>query len=718
MSDVPVPRATSLIDSLLDRVRSNDASLADDLRRAIKSVTAEREFGLVFNRHLPETVELPGRAVRVRDKVRIKDGSDGRTWRVNKVRRTKSGRVAELVSADADAEAGNQPLDNLVVIADFRDPVYPGLKSTGRAADGEDKPFHTVINAENAHALEALTFTHTGKLDCIYIDPPYNTRANDWKYNNDYVDPSDSYSHSKWLAFMERRLKLAKKLLNPTDSVLIVAIDEKEYLRLGLLLEQTFPQARVQMISSAINPAAQARSGSFARIDEYLFFVMVGDAAPTRIMLDREWVSAKGRTHTGQARWDLLRRSGTGAKRSDSPGGFYPIYVDRKTRRVVEIGEPLPKGVSKPPTKRGRVAVLPIRKDKSEGRWQVSTSTLASYVEQGRVRIGGNATNGFVVYYLKPGEWVKVESGEYPVLGVGDDGAVVLDGSDNEDISEVFAVPTTQWRIARHDSTQYGSRLLPVLTPGHDFPFPKSLYAVEDALRFFVANKPNATVLDFFAGSGTTAHAVMRLNRQDDGRRQSISITNNEVSAEEQKNLRAQGLHPGDPDWEKWGICEYVTKPRLVAAVTGVTHEGQPVSGSYKFIDEFAMSEGFKENVEFFTLTYEDAEAVRLDLAFTAVAPMLWLRAGGQGARIDTPTDTFAIADHYGVLFNPDHWRGFVRALAKVEDLRCVYVVTDDDALFQRVTSKLPDDVNGRRLDVVRLYENYLNNFEINTTRV
>ncbi len=92
-------------------------------------------------------------------------------------------------------------------------------------------------------------FTHAGKVDCIYIDPPYNSGARDWKYNNDYVDDTDAYRHSKWLAFMERRLKLAKELLNPDDSVLIVTIDEKEYLRLGLLLEQTFPAARIQMVT-------------------------------------------------------------------------------------------------------------------------------------------------------------------------------------------------------------------------------------------------------------------------------------------------------------------------------------------------------------------------------------------------------------------------------------------------------------------------------------
>ncbi len=109
--------------------------------------------------------------------------------------------------------------------------------------------------------LKALTWTHRGKVDAIYIDPPYNTGAKDWKYNNDYVEGEDLYRHSKWLAMMERRLMVAKELLNPADSVLIVTIDEKEYLRVGLLLEQVFPGSRIQMISASINPAAVARAG-------------------------------------------------------------------------------------------------------------------------------------------------------------------------------------------------------------------------------------------------------------------------------------------------------------------------------------------------------------------------------------------------------------------------------------------------------------------------
>ena len=175
----------------------------------------------------------------------------------------RAAETATVGRVDAEGRRSRRrtsPLADLVVVAEFRDPIYPGLVSTGTVERGGDKPYHSVINAENFHALQTLLFTHRGKVDAIYIDPPYNTGARDWKYNNDYVESDDQYRHSKWLAFMERRLLLAKELLNPDDSVLIVTIDEKEYLRLGLLLEQMFPEATIQMVTTSINPSGR-RSG-------------------------------------------------------------------------------------------------------------------------------------------------------------------------------------------------------------------------------------------------------------------------------------------------------------------------------------------------------------------------------------------------------------------------------------------------------------------------
>jgi len=716
----------SRLSDLLRQVERKDRQLAEDLRSEFQQLSKRRAFGLNFERHIPETVELPGRPVRRGDKVRFlaergqTPGSvDSRIWQVVSIdtegRGKKATRVAKLVHRDnpeADIEKTSRAAKDLVVIAEFRDPIYPGLKSTGTVERGGDKPFHTVINAENYHALQALLYTHEGKVDAIYIDPPYNTGARDWKYNNDYVDSEDAYRHSKWLAMMERRLKLAKRLLNPENSVLMVTIDEKEVLRLGLLLNQVLPEARIQMVSSQINPAAVARAGAFGRSDEYLYFVKLGNATPTKIELSREWVSAKGRTHNVAIRWDLLRRSGKqGSDRKSSPGCFYPIYVDPDGPKVAKIGEALPKGVSQPESVPGTTAVLPIRKDDSEGRWQWTPSTLKSRLAEGRVRISGSIKKGFTVSILKPGEYKKILDKEVEVLGYGPDGSIIVAGQENG--GTVRAIPSTQWRIASHDATQYGTRLLDdSLLTGRDFPYPKSLYAVEDTLRFFVADKPNAIILDFFSGSGTTAHAVMRLNKQDDGRRQCISVTNNEVSADEQQALREKGLRPGDPEWEALGICEYITKPRIQAAITGETPEGKPINGDYKFTDGFPMADGFKENVEFFDLTYQAPRPVAHHRSFGAIAPLLWLKAGAQGRRIDAPDAHFDVADTYGVLFDLDSAHGFIEAVTAAASVRMAFIITDDDRGFQSVCTELPAHV-----EAVRLYESYLTNFVINTGR-
>jgi len=249
--------------------------------------------------------------------------------------------------------------------------------------------------------------------------------------------------------------------------------------------------------------------------------------------------------------------------------------------------------------------------------------------------------------------------------------------------------------------------------PDRRFPYPKSLYAVEDALRLAVGQKPNAVILDFFSGSGTTAHAVMRLNRQDGGRRQCISVTNNEVSADEQRALRRQGLRAGDAEWEALGICDYITKPRVTAAITGKTPEGEPIKGDYKFTDEFPMADGFEENAAFFTLTYESALPVRHHRAFQRIAPMLWLRAGSRGRIItDLGDDGWDVAESYGVLQNLDRAQEFAEALTDAEGVRIAYVVTDDEAAFQMVCRDLPNGVVS-----VRLYESYLQNFELNARR-
>lgn len=625
------------------------------------------------------------------------------------VRKAGDSRVAELrlVTAEGTSTA-NVAVDDLVVVAEFNDTIYPGLISTGKVERGDDRPYHTVINGENYHALKALTWSHRGKVDAIYIDPPYNTGARDWKYNNDYVEGDDQYRHSKWLAFMERRLMLAKELLNPADSVLIVTIDEKEYLRLGLLLEQVFQGAAIQMVTTVINHSGVARGRQFFRSDEYIFFVFIGAVTvmPTGADMLNPPESTEGKRIDI---WNRLLRRGTNARRQDRPNLFYPFWIDAEAKRIDSVGDAIPLTTSastvKPP-RPGLVACWPLRLDGSEGNWQISPDRARKGLVEGIVRLGAftESRGRWSVSYLRSAEQARIRRGEIEVVGRDENGALILRQSDTVDRVKS---PVTTWNQRSHNAGAGGSNVLRAVLPGRRFPFPKSLYAVEDALRFFVKDKPSALILDFFAGSGTTAHAVMRLNKQDGGRRQCISVTNNEVGAEEQADLREQGLRAGDADWEQWGICDYITKPRIAAAITGTTPDGTPIKGDYKFTDEFPMSDGLSENAEFFTLTYETPVAVSHNVAFARIAPLLWMRAGSRGRRIDrVPASGWAVVESYGLLTDPDQATPFLKAVRASKDLSIAFIVTDDDRRFQAIARRLPDHV-----EPVRMYESYLTNF-------
>lgn len=699
------------LQALLDRIAASDPATAKQLRRHIEEMQGRRKYGLNFEKHTPESVALMGRPISVKDKVRFLpprcefEVESDATWIVTNVTGTKAGKVAELLEPRT-GEVASRSLDDLVFVADFRDPIYPGLVRSGEPVlRGGDKPFHTVINAENYHALEALLFTSEGKVDCIYVDPPYNTRANDWKYNNDYVDPTDNYAHSKWLAFMERRLKVAKRLLNPDNSVLIVTIDEKEVHRLGLLLEQLFLDGHIQMVSTVINRKGNARRGEFSRCEEYLYIVRFGTAKVNSWSSNMLMEESAAPT---RVRWKSLLRLASTGRTSGRFNLFYPLFFDKNTLRFLRAGEPLAAGepLDSVHIPEGESVLWPISEDGSDGRWSIGVAKLMEYYKRGFIKFGGPNGGGRTPYYLMEGQIKDLASGKLVATGRDDDGALIFDAKVRQ------RQPMSIWNVKSHSTSGFGTSIVKDLLPGRSFPYPKSLYAVEDALRFFISDKPNAVVLDFFAGSGTTAHAVMRLNRQDGGQRQCISITNNEVAADEHNSLQKSGLRPGDPDWEKWGICEYVTKPRIRAAITGIASDGSAVADDYKYTDEFPVADGFAENVEFFTLTYENPVLVELDRAFEKVAPLLWMRAGAQGRIIEDRQDDFDVADAYAVLFDVDASGPFLATVEQSKGLRVVYIVTDEQSQYQAIASQLPAGIQP-----VRLYESYLRTFEINSGR-
>lgn len=714
----------AVVQNLVDRaVKLGDRQLAADIR----AFAAQRQFGLVFEHNRPERLRLYGKPIMEGDVVQVlpergkkEDSNSQLLWLVNSIR----GGVADLKPYQSpsydenECESRSVAVDDVVPVAEYDQPIYAGLKETGRVERGGDKPYQVVINGENYHALETLAFAYAGKVDCIYIDPPYNTGARDWKYNNDYVDGSDAYRHSKWLAFMERRLKLAKQLLNPNDSVLIVTIDEKEYLRLGLLLEQVFPEAHIQMVSIVINPNGVARDKEMYRLEEYAFYVYVGDAGPSMLedplftsdINQRKEIAddAIGRSKRG-VRWEWLMRGGSNSDRLHSPGCFYPVYIDPKKKRIVEVGDSLP--IDQHPSsefdKEGLFTAWPIaRGTGAEKVWQMNPGNLRKLVVQGLAKVGAydRKRNRYSILYLGKKQRERIERGEILIVGRDDNNIVELEESEEQ---QILKAPKTIWNRQAHNAGEYGSRLVRAMLPQRVFPYPKSLYAVEDALKTVTKDKRDALIVDFFSGSGTTAHAVMRLNHQDGGHRCSISITNNEVSEDETKKLIKRGLRQGDPDWEALGICRYITKPRVTAAITGKTPEGDPIKGDYKFTDEFPMADGFEENAVFFDLTYEDPDAVELGVAFEEIAPLLWLRAGARGRVIEHEESGYAVSDSYAVLFDFAAVGAFIKALKGNPKVACAFVITDDTARFAGVKAQLPG------LDVVRLYENYLQSFKI-----
>jgi adenine-specific DNA-methyltransferase len=365
------------IDDLISQIA--DKALRQRLASALADMKRRQRFGLVFEEHIPETTALLSLPIHVGSIVQRRSDFEGRTlFRVTAI----SGKRVGLEPEDGGPEECDDP-KNLLLVKRFGDPIFPSLTSLGavRRASPE-RPHHAVINGENFHALQLLVYLYEAQVDCIYIDPPYNTGNRDWKYNNRYVDDKDAWRHSKWLSFMEKRLKLAKRLLRP-DGVLVVTIDEHEVHHLGMLLERLFPDAHRQLVTLVINPKGVTQ-GRFSRVDEYAFFCFNGRSTATGVgddLLTPGGDEDEADVEEGEQRrprWKGLLRSGTNARRRDRKKMFYPVLIDTKRGAVVGAGDYLPFDQEPAFGKKikGHTAVWPVRRDGSLGNWGVGPVTL------------------------------------------------------------------------------------------------------------------------------------------------------------------------------------------------------------------------------------------------------------------------------------------------------------------------------------------------------
>lgn len=579
--------------------------------------------------------------------------------------------------------------DEVVRVEMFGRPIYPCLQSMDEVRNAPNSDlWHTLIEADNYHALQLLVYLYGGKVDCIYIDPPYNTGAKDWKYNNDYVDSSDSYRHSKWLSMMKKRLVLAKKLLNPKDSVLIVTIDEKEFLHLGCLLEELFPESIVQMVTIVHNPGGAIRIDALNRINEFAFYVFIGEAKPSKST--RQFLSGSVINGFNESKhspiWRGLLRGGAGPLRKDSPQKFYPILVD-KDGRVVGAGNPLPLEVPRdsyePPI--GLMACWPIKQDGEEGRWEIKLDTFNERFNQGYIRAGELKRDGTrTIYYLRNAEMERIQNGEIVSKGINVYGYHELDYADGVNRA---TFPKTVWNSPRHNATEFGSNLLKDIIGRGKFSYPKSLYAVADQLSFIVDNKKEALIVDFFAGSGTTFQAVNLLNVEDGGHRRCIMVTNNEVSVEEETRLKASGYHPGQEEWEKWGIVRYVNWPRTKCSILGININGEPLSGSYQ---TYLKQEKEKERTIKQITLIDDPSSLKTAQKKELVA--LCCKGKLPQSLVKADSNYIVSEEHTcSIIFDiscAEEWLGELDGQDQVTE---IYIVTKDNNAFKQLKADIQD---------------------------
>jgi len=344
----------------------------------------------------------------------------------------------------------------------------------------KDEPVNILIEGDNYHSLSVLNYTHKSKVDLIYIDPPYNTGAKNWKYNNNFVDKDDAYRHSKWLSMMHHRLNIAKNLLKK-DGVLICAIDDNEQAHLCTLLEEIFSAFEQHTITIVHNPKG-VQGKNFSYTHEYAIFIIPQNK---KIVIDRNLEESEMYVSN-------LRNWGNESLRTDAKNCFYPIIV--RKNKIIGFGDVAPNNYhpssSNEKKRDGTVFIWPIDNKGIERKWRYARQSVEE---------------------IKDILVLKNSGKEIQVL-----------------IAKDYGVYKTVWLDKRYDASEYGTKLLRKILPNCDFDFPKSLYTVYDCLYAIIGNRPNAVVLDFFAGSGTTGHAVLELNNKDKGKRQFILCTNNE----------------------------------------------------------------------------------------------------------------------------------------------------------------------------------------------
>lgn len=445
------------------------------------------------------------------------------------------------------------------------------------------------------------------------------------------------------------------------------------------------------MVTTVINAKGVARINQFSRVEEYIYIIEIGKAIPSAIndsMLDFE-VTGNYKQNVGDIiPWSRMLRRGSNSHREHSENCFYPIFVNESKGIIDSVGFPPGKGVSRNETiiPQDCMAVWPMHED-GEGCWQLSRNTFLEALENGTAKLGRkNKLGQWSINYLNKGLIDEISNGSIIITGKDEKGAVILQREADKLISA-----KSVWTRKLHDASLYGSVLLSAII-GKRFPYPKSLYAVHDVLRFFVANKPNALILDFFAGSGTTLHAVNLLNAEDGGHRRCIMVTNNEIGEPKERELQPLGIRPGDEEWERWGIARYVNWPRTKCSILGNDVNGNPIVGEYvtsltsmKEIDRrFTQVNFLPVNA---TLKQKKSLVTLINKQKTVKLPSM-----KQDAPFLVPEDDDYNASILFDMAKKDDWLETLEGNAHITHF---YIVAEKDADYKRVKNEVSEMMGG-----------------------
>lgn len=700
------------IDELIRQIP--DPILRQRISDEVAVLSQNKKFGLVFDEHLPECTPLYG--IKIKRNMFVTDRNDGEIKNIYAVLKVKDG--IATCRHKISGEISERNIDELVAVAQLGEPIFPVLSKVDQIQNApESDLWHTLIEADNYHALQLLEYLYAGQVDCVYIDPPYNTGKDEWKYNDAFIDSSDHWSHSKWLSMMKKRLMITRRLLS-SKGALIISIGYQEINRLVLLCEELFPEK--QVVTVTVQTSGGKPSGGFNYLHEYLVFVVPPEFQSNEL----GFVGGKARTPFEGLTLATFSQS-------QRPNQTYPIFVDKKTMHVIGCGKSLTERIedgsytgekddfnfdyTEAPD--GCEAIWPITSKGDKCVWRLISSRFMEDWNKGYIKVSVNRSkknpNKYSIQYLPDGIIKKIESGKLSVLGKEENAPTLIFG-DNKTVGA--DVPTI-WSEKEFFTTK-GTSQIDDIFGSKDFQYPKPLSLITEAIRSCTSE--GSLVVDFFAGSGTTLNAVNLLNDYDGLQRRCIIITNNEVSKKQTKAFSKNGVLPGTQAWEEKGICQAITWPRTKNTITGKRADGSPLPGEY-FIygdnDEHKMSDGFEANVIYFRLGFVDKNSVTLGRQFRQILPLLWLKAGAHGVcpsigKDEEPAMLVLPENRMAILVDDTRFAEFETAVKKEAAIDALYFVTDFEGAYKDMAASFTDK------KTFQLYREYIENFVIGARRI